>query len=78
MHDYIVELMGCLIKCGPMTWYHAIRLGWASGEYSIGKAGVRRRVLLRAIDRRWIAFHGDRLAITPCGRREFKDALRAV
>lgn len=77
-HDYIVEVLGRLGKNGPMTWHHAVRVGWASGEYNIGKAGARRRVLLRAIEKQWIAVHGDRLVITPHGRREFRDALRAI
>lgn len=78
VHDYIVEVMGRLDKAGPMTWHHAIRLGWAPGEHNIGKAGARRRVLLRAIEKQWITVHGDRLVITPHGRRELKDALRAI
>lgn len=77
-HDYIVEVMGRLDKAGLMTWHHAIRLGWVPGEYNIGKAGARRRVLLRAIEKQWITVHGDRLVITPHGRRELKDALRAI
>ena len=78
MHDYIIDVMGRLGKVGPMTWHHAIRLGWAPGEHDIGKAGARRRVLLRAIEKQWIAVHGDRLVITPHGRRELRDALRAI
>ena len=77
VHDYIVEVLGRLDKNGSMIWYHAIRVGWAPGEYNVGKAGARRRILLRAIEKQWIAFHGDRLVITPHGRRELKDALRA-
>lgn len=78
MYSYIVEVLCRLNKYGSMTWHHAIRLGWAPGEYHIGKAGVRRRVLLRAIDKGWIAIRGDKLVITPHGGREFYDALRAV
>lgn len=78
MHDYIIDVMGRLDKTGPMTWHHAIRLGWAPGEHNIGKAGARRRVLLRAIEKQWITVHGDRLVITPHGRRELRDALRAI
>lgn len=78
MHDYIIDVMGRLGETGPMTWHHAIRLGWAPGEHNIGKAGARRRVLLRAIEKQWITVHGDRLVITPHGRRELRDALRAI
>ena len=77
-HDYIIEVLSRLGKYGNMTWHHAIRLGWAPGEYYIGKAGVRRRILLRAIEKRWINVCGGGLVITPDGRRELKDALRAV
>lgn len=78
MHGYIVDVLCRLNKTGPMKWHQAVRLGWAPGEYHVGKAGVRRRTLLRAIDRQWIAVHGDRLFITPSGGRELKDALRAI
>nr|DAJ36591.1 MAG TPA: hypothetical protein [Caudoviricetes sp.] len=78
MHGYIVDVLCRLNKYGPMKWHQAVRLGWAPSEYHTGKAGVRRRILLRAIERQWIAVHGDRLVITPCGGRELKDALRAV
>lgn len=78
MHDYIVEVMSRLDKNGAMTWHHAIRVGWAPGERNIGRAGVRRRLLLRAIEKQWITACGDKLVITPHGRRELWDALRAV
>ena len=78
MHAYIIEVLSRLEKLGPMTWHHAVRLGWGPGEYRIGRAGARRRILLRAIEQNWIAFHGDRLVITGHGRRELRDALRAV
>nr|DAF88748.1 MAG TPA: hypothetical protein [Podoviridae sp. ctjUd6] len=77
-HDYIVKVLGRLSKKGPMTWHHAVRIGWAPGEYNIGKAGARRRILLRAIEKDWIAVCGDKLMITPHGRRELRDALRAI
>lgn len=78
MHGYVVEVLCRLNKYGPMTWHRAIRLGWAPGEYHIGKAGVRRRVLLRAIEKEWIAIRDNKLVITPCGGRELYDALRAI
>ena len=78
MHAYIIEVLLRLEKFGPMTWRFTVRLGWGPSEYHIGKAGVRRRILLRAIEQSWIAFHGDRLVITDHGRRELRDALRAV
>lgn len=78
MHGYVVDVLCRLNKCGPMTWYHVIRLGWAPGEYHKGKAAVRRRVLLRAIDKGWIVIRGDKLVITPCGGRELYDALRTI
>lgn len=78
MHDYIIEVLGRLDKAGPMTWHHAIRLGWSRGEHNIGKVGARRRVLLRAIEKQWITVRGDRLVITLHGRRVLKDALRAI
>ena len=78
MHVYIIEVLSRLEKFGSMTWHYAVRLGWGPGEYHIGKAGVRRRILLRAIEQSWIAFHGDRLVITGHGRRELRDALRAI
>lgn len=77
-HDYIVNVLGRLSKKSPMTWHQAVRIGWAPGEYNIGKAGARRRILLRAIDKEWIAVFGDKLMITPHGTRELKDALRAI
>nr|DAT65380.1 MAG TPA: hypothetical protein [Caudoviricetes sp.] len=77
-HDYIVQVLGRLSKKGPMTWHHAIRIGWAPGEHNTGKAGARRRILLRAIDKEWIAVFGDKLMITPHGTRELRDALRAI
>lgn len=77
-HDYIVQVLGRLGKKGPMTWHHAIRIGWAPGEHNTGKAGARRRILLRAIDKEWIAVFGDKLMITPHGTRELRDALRAI
>ena len=78
MRDYIIEVLSRLERCGSMTWHYTVRLGWVPGEYDIGKAGARRRILLRAIEQDWIAIYGDRLVITPCGRRELRDALRAV
>ena len=78
MHAYIIEVLSRLEKLGSMTWHYTVRLGWGPGEYHIGKAGVRRRILLRAIEQNWIAFHGDRLVITDHGRRELRDALRAI
>ena len=78
MHAYIIDVLSRLEKLGPTTWHYTVRLGWGPGEYHIGKAGVRRRILLRAIEQNWIAFHGDRLVITDHGRRELRDALRAV
>ena len=78
VHDYIVRVLRHLKEHGPMTWYHAVRLGWGPGDRHIGKAGVRRRILLRAIEQDWIAPHGDKLVITDRGRRELRDALRAV
>lgn len=78
MHDYIIEVLSRLVKHGGMTWHHVVRAGWGPGEYHIGKAGARRRILLRAIEQGWIAVRGDRLVITDRGRRELRDALRAI
>ena len=78
MRDYIIEVLYQLGKSGPMTWHHTVRLGWGPGDYHIGKAGARRRILLRAIELDWIAHHGGHLVITARGRRELRDALRAV
>lgn len=77
-HDYIVQVLERLAKNGPMTWHHAIRIGWAPGEHNIGKAGARRRILLRAIEKQWIVVCGGKLVITPHGGRELRDALRAL
>ena len=77
-HDYIIEVLSRLEKFGSMTWHYTVRLGWEPGEYHVGKAGVRRRILLRAIEKQWVNVCGGKLVITPHGKRELKDALRAV
>ena len=57
----------------PLTWHHAVRLGWSSAEFDIGKAGVRRRAIIRTIDVGWVVDCGGKLVITQEGRRDLRD-----
>ena len=73
MKSYIKALLVELSE-GPLTWHHAVRLGWSSAERDIGKAGVRRRAIIRAMEVGWIADCGGKLVITQEGRRDLRDA----
>lgn len=72
MRSYIAALLTELTK-SPLTWHHAVRLGWSPAERDIGKAGSRRRAIIRAMELGWIVDCGGKLVITQEGRRDLRD-----